>query len=331
MSTSPHPITLIDHAMNELKVTGKAALGSESKVGVTPSFDTLMEELAGKIQGDQQTVRQFAAQVEAAVIRIHQSHPEQMSEACMRQVKRTQFYHGLKRTYKETFRHLYEDEEASCERILQAASTMEEALSQLKKIPKGKPLEKAPTPHKKKPRVNSPQRRTTSWGWTRTGLEPVVVVHVNDQPLDAILDLGSNVSLIDQEITDDMNVKLTPFIHKLSQCVSIEGPKLTNSIINVIGWVEIELGILGVGCFTTRLWVTKSLFNKGVPIVLGSYQIKQIMAQANVRNIDCWQQPWKSIHEWCNNWCDEELSSSDESFEIYPPPPQVVLQAQIRF
>ena len=36
------------------------------------------------------------------------------------------------------------------------------------------------------------------------------MVHVNDQPLDAILDLGSNVSLIDQDITDDMNVKLTP-------------------------------------------------------------------------------------------------------------------------
>ena len=260
MSTSPPPITL--RVKSELKVTGKAALGSESKVEVTPSFDTLMEELAGKIQGDQQTVRQFAAQVEEAVIRIHQSHAEQMSEACMRQVKRTQFYHGLKRTYKETFRHLYEDEEASCERILQAASTMEEALSQLKKIPKDKPLKEALTPHQRKSSVNSPQRRTPSWGWTRTGLEPTVVVHVNNEPLDAILDLGSNVSLIDQEITDDMNVKLTPLIHKLSQCVSIEGPKLTNSIINVIGWVEIELGILGVGCLTTRLWVTKSLFNR---------------------------------------------------------------------
>ena len=50
--------------MSELNVKGEAAPGSESKGGVTPSFDTLMEELAGKIQGDQQTVRQFAGLVE---------------------------------------------------------------------------------------------------------------------------------------------------------------------------------------------------------------------------------------------------------------------------
>ena len=61
------------------------------------------------------------------------------------------------------------------------------------------------------------------------------MIHVNHQPLDAILDLGSNVSLIDQDITDDMNVKLTPFIHDVPQCVSIEELKLTNSIIKVIG------------------------------------------------------------------------------------------------
>ena len=225
MSNSPHPITYTDHAMSELEVKGETAPGSESKGGVTPSFDTLMEELAGKIQGDQQTVRQFAAQVEAAVINIHQSHPDQMSESCMSQVKRTQFFHGLKRTYKETFRHLYQEEEASCDRILQAASTMEEALNHLMKIPRDKPVEEPQTPHRRKTRVNSPHRRTPSWGWTRTGLEPEVVVHVNNQPLDAILDLGSNVSLIDQEITDDMNVELNPFSCDVPQCVSIEGVK----------------------------------------------------------------------------------------------------------
>ena len=239
--------------MSELKVTGETAPGSESKGGVTPSFDTLMEELAGKIQGDQQTVRQFAAQVEAAVINIHQSHPDQMSEFCMSQVKRTQFFHGLKRTYKETFRHLYEEEEVSCDRILQAASTMEEALNHLMKIPREEPQ----TPHRRKSTVNSPHRRIPSWGWTRTGLEPEVVVHVNNQPLDAILDLGSNVSLIDQEITDDMNVELNPFTCDVSQCVSIEGVKVTNSKIKVIGWVEIELGLVGIGCLVTRLWVAR--------------------------------------------------------------------------
>ena len=41
--------------------------------------------------------------------------------------------------------------------------------------------------------------------------------------MDAILDLSSSVSLIDREITDDMNVKLTPYIHDVPQCVSVEG------------------------------------------------------------------------------------------------------------
>ena len=141
MSNSPPTVTPTDHAMNEWSKEGKPALDSEFKGGVTPTFDTLMEELAGKIQGKTQTVRQFAAQVEAAVINIHQSHPAQMSESCMVQVKRTQFFHGLKRTYKETFRHLYEEEDASFERILQTASIMEEAMGNLMKIPKSKESE----------------------------------------------------------------------------------------------------------------------------------------------------------------------------------------------
>ena len=213
MSNSPLPVTPTDHAMNEWSKEGKVALGSESKGGVTPTFDTLMEELAGKIQGKTQTVRQFAAQVEAAVINIHQSHPAQMSESCMVQVKRTQFFHGLKRTYKETFRHLYEEEDASFERILQAASTMEEAMGNLMKIPMSKESEEPQLPTRRRSRLNSPPKKVDSWGWARTGLEPEVVVYVNNQPMDAILDLGSSVSLIDREITDDMNVKLTPYIH----------------------------------------------------------------------------------------------------------------------
>ena len=95
-------------------------------------------------------------------------------------------------------------------------------------------------------------------------------------------------------------------------------------MINIVGWVEIELGVFGIGCLTTRLWVTNSLFNKGVPIVLGSHQIKQILAQANINRMDCWQQPWRYIYEgcaegkWYSDRCDEELSDSDSSFEVLP-------------
>ena len=172
MSNSLPPVTPTDHAMNEWSKEGKPALESESKGGVTPTFDTLMEELAGKIQGKTQTVRQFAAQVEAAVINLHQSHPAQMSESCMMQVKRTQFFHGMKRTYNKTFRHLYKEEDAFFERILQAASAMEEAMGNLVKIQKSKESEEPQLPTRRRSRLNSPPKKADSWGWARTGLEP---------------------------------------------------------------------------------------------------------------------------------------------------------------
>ena len=106
----------------------------------------------------------------------------------------------------------------------------------------------------------------------------------------------------------------------MPQCVSIEEGKLTNSVLNIIGWIEIELGILGVGPIQTGLWVTDNLISKGVPIVLGSHQIKQILAQANTQRMDCWQQPWKSVYQWYCHYCEEELSSSEVSFEMLPSP-----------
>ena len=50
-----------------------------------------------------------------------------MSESYMTEVKRIKFYEGLKRVYKETFVHLYE-EEASFERILETILVVEKAL-----------------------------------------------------------------------------------------------------------------------------------------------------------------------------------------------------------
>ena len=103
---------------------------------------------------------------------------------------------------------------------------------------------------------------------------------------------------------------------------------MTNSILNIIGWIETELGVPGLGCLVARLWVVKSLVAQGMPIVLGSHQIKRILAQANVARIDCWPQPWKHIYERCisSEWyrdeCSEVLSESGESdtssFELVP-------------
>ena len=52
---------------------------------------------------------------------------------------------------------------------------------------------------------------------------------------------------------------LTPDTGDAPQCVSTEGSELSNSVLNVIGWVEFELGILGIGCLTAKLWVTTKL------------------------------------------------------------------------
>ena len=159
------------------------------------------------------------------------------------------------------------------------------------------------------------------WGWARTGLEPEVLVHINNHPQDAILDLGSDVSLIDQELIDDLSLTVNPFVCDVPQAASLRGRgELHVAVSNVIGWVELELGILGIGCLPIRLFVAKHLINKGVQVVLGSHIIKKIFAQANVNGMDCWQEPWRLIYEGCikRKWCTEDLSDSDSDndFEI---------------
>ena len=49
---------------------------SKSKEETEASFKIMMKELAYKIQSEGQSVRQFAAEIEVAVINIHQSHPQ---------------------------------------------------------------------------------------------------------------------------------------------------------------------------------------------------------------------------------------------------------------
>ena len=168
-------------------------------------------------------------------------------------------------------------------------------------------LQKLPTPKKPKDFDSSHRERFSKrktmrvkdvWGWARTGLEPEVLVHINNHPQDAILDLGSDVSLIDQELIDDLALTINPFVCDVPQAASLRGRgELHVAVSNVIGWVELELGILGIGCLPIRLLVAKHLINKGVQVVLGSQIIKKIFAQANLKRIDCWQEPWRLIYE----------------------------------
>ena len=128
MSTPPpsHPPPV--DMSNNLDLNGnEAASATESKREVVAPFEAMLRGLAGKVQGKEQTVRQFAGEVEATVLKIFNQFPQEMSEQRVAQVKRVQFYKGLKRTYRETFVHLYE-EGMSFEKLVDAVIVVEEAL-----------------------------------------------------------------------------------------------------------------------------------------------------------------------------------------------------------
>ena len=166
--------------------------------------------------------------------------------------------------------------------------------------------------------------KNNPWGWARTGLEPEVLVDLNDRELDAILDLGCTSSFVDQEIIDDLGIEVKPFNCAVSHCVSLgtSPARTSHATFKVLGCSDITLGILGMGLVQSEVWIVKSLISKGVPMVIGSDMIKKIFGQANVERIDCWQQPWKFLYEsymfgaWSLGECSEELSTTNSSFEI---------------
>ena len=138
MSNKPpllSPVPCIEAAVQDLDLNTKIrAPDSESNRGVNPSFETLMKELACKIQGEHQEVRHFATQIEAAVITICQKYPQWLDEDAVVELKRERFYHGLKRVYRESFIHLYEEKE-SFEKILYAVLIAEKTFKDLEKSP----------------------------------------------------------------------------------------------------------------------------------------------------------------------------------------------------
>ena len=124
------PPTYIDIAMYGMSVD-RPALDSDSQGGARPSYEEMMKELACKLQGEHQSVRHFAAEIEVAVINICTwSILKGWMKRKWQKSRRTRFYHGLKRVYKESFVHLYE-EGASFERLVDAVLIVEEALLKL--------------------------------------------------------------------------------------------------------------------------------------------------------------------------------------------------------
>ena len=147
-------------------------------------------------------------------------------------------------------------------------------------------------------------------------------------PYDAILYTGATFSMIDHELCESLCLRVNSFRCEIPHCVGLEGVYM-KAMTNVLGWVQVELGIPFMGCVLARLWVTSTMHQQGVPLVLGSHIIKRFFAQANLEKVDCWPPPLKFIYErsangkWYSERYSEDLYDSEDyatdegdSFEI---------------
>ena len=156
-----------------------------------------------------------------------------------------------------------------------------------------------PPPQIKEKRSCSPSRRNRSRrrnnprGWARTGLEPETTVLLNCIPYEAIIDIGSPLSMIDVELCENLCLSVNPFTHDISHYEGIEGVKMVGSALSILEWVEVELSILHMGSRQAKFWITECMYDRATPIVLGSHQVKKIFAQANLDRIDQWPKPRK--------------------------------------
>ena len=101
--------------------------------------------------------------------------------------------------------------------------------------------------------------------------------------------------MIDVKVCEKLGLPINLFSCDISHCVGVEGALMTRSLICIMGWVEVEVGILGMGCILARFWVTDCKYDKGAPVVLGSHQIKKVYREARRDSIDIWPSLWRDI------------------------------------
>ena len=104
--------------------------------------------------------------------------------------------------------------------------------------------------------------------------------------------------MIDMKVCEKLGLPINQFSCDISHCTGVEGALMTRSLICVMGWIEVEVGILGMGCILAGFWVTDCKYDNGVPVVLGSRQLKKVYREARRDDFDRWPSLWKDLYLW---------------------------------
>ena len=103
--------------------------------------------------------------------------------------------------------------------------------------------------------------------------------------------MNSDYSMIDSDLCKYLQLDVTPFQYDVPLCTGIEGVCMTKSIVAILGWVELKIGIASLGSAKLRFWVADTISCKGAPFLLGSNQIKSMFDQVCSADAINWPQP----------------------------------------
>ena len=96
----------------------------QGKYGAVAPLDVMMKKLFGISQGKTESVTNYAIRVESTLANIQRDHPRLVDPAYMESSGRDRFFQGLKKTYRDSLRYLY-DTGGSYEAIVNAARKAE--------------------------------------------------------------------------------------------------------------------------------------------------------------------------------------------------------------
>ena len=96
----------------------------ETMHGAVAPLDVMMRKLFSLNQAKGESVTNYAIRLETTLANIQRDHPAEVTEINLDTSKRDQFYLGLKKSYKESLRYLY-DTGAASESILKVARKAE--------------------------------------------------------------------------------------------------------------------------------------------------------------------------------------------------------------